>query len=466
MSKNYSQDDAPYDNQQNFSANNGRPGGGYYDEQDEGGYGQDDGLEVQHGASAVATAQSKNIFIIVLLLGGMAFAMYNIFFSTPEQKKEGKDGKTEQAAPVTGPKEAEPEQMKSAVLPPEPAEDLVIALPPEIVLPEPPKLVEPAPPPPPTPTSSMPTTSELPPLPSPEAAQPIGPIILGQDEHKETSKEDPTKQRKAANSLLVSGGGDAGGLGLLGGSKGKGAGNAQELERILNVQRTEDLPITSADQAYATRVGDLSVTIAQGKILDAVLETAINTDLPGMLRAIVSRDIYSEEGRSVLIPKGSRLVGNYEASIERGQRRVYVIWGRVIRPDGIDIAIDSPGIDQLGRAGVSGIVDNKYLEIFGNAFLLSAITIATGIVGDALDPNEGKNTKETTSTGTTETSSNTSRSIDKATTNLTDVGKKIVDGFLGVQPTIYVHQGTRIKVFVNRDLVFPPSAADKVNYIR
>ena len=115
-----------------------------------------------------------------------------------------------------------------------------------------------------------------------------------------------------------------------------------------------------------------------------MLETPINTDIPGMIRAIVNHDVYAESGRAILIPKGSRLVGTYNNFVIRGNKRVNIIWSRVIRPDGIDIMIRSGGADQLGRAGIEGDVDNKYAEIFASAFLVSAINIAIGAGVDAI----------------------------------------------------------------------------------
>jgi type IV secretion system protein VirB10 len=438
----------------------------------------DTGMEVQHGASAVSATQSKNLILVLGLMGVVFFVAYTFLWpdskekvqqeKAEQDKKAGRGNSIDVALP--GAVEADPDLVENADVPPPPAEDLVVNLPPEIVLPEPPKLVEPTPPPPPAPAAV-----ELPALPEPQTGQNALPIILGQDEsvgggEVPADKKDPKYQRKVANSLLVSGGGEGeGGGGLFGGAGGEAAKespNAGDLERMLNVKSTDEIQITSADQAYATRVGDLTLTVAQGKIIDAVLETGINTDLPGMLRAVVSRDIYSEAGGNLLIPKGSRLVGNYEAEIKRGQRRVYVIWARLIRPDGIDMAIDSPGTDQLGRAGVAGKVDNKYFEIFGNAFLLSAMTIGTAFVGEAISGSEGVTTTETSGGNSQTSGSLTAFAVQDAVTQIGDTGKDLFEDFLGTQPTITVNQGTRLKVFVNRDLIFPPVTLGKVKYVR
>ena len=89
------------------------------------------------------------------------------------------------------------------------------------------------------------------------------------------------------------------------------------------------------ERVKATKIGDLRRTIAQGRMIQATMESALNTDLPAPIRAIVSRDVYAEAGSVPLIPKGSRLIGNYNAKLDSGQTRVFVVWSRVIRPDGI-----------------------------------------------------------------------------------------------------------------------------------
>jgi type IV secretion system protein VirB10 len=93
-----------------------------------------------------------------------------------------------------------------------------------------------------------------------------------------------------------------------------------------NAAFAQSIADSKAEAETATKVGDLRNTIVEGKLVHAVLESAIDSDLPGSIRAIVSHDIYAEAGREILIPKGSRLVGAYNASIRRGQNRVFIIW--------------------------------------------------------------------------------------------------------------------------------------------
>lgn len=217
--------------------------------------------------------------------------------------------------------------------------------------------------------------------------------------------------------------------------------------------------------AQARRLGDTSRLITQGKIIASVLETPINTDVPGMIRAVVSHDIYAESGRTILIPKGSRLVGTYNNFTIRGNKRVNVIWSRVIRPDGIDVMIRSGGTDQLGRAGIEGDVDNKYLEIFTSAFLVSAINIAMGYGVDQISDSDISSTTNTDGSTTRNTNATQEAAV-RAIDMFGNTGQNLLDGFLNLKPTITIDQGTRVNVFVNRDLIFPANLVGQVKFVK
>lgn len=309
----------------------------------------------------------------------------------------------------------------------------------------------PPPPPPPAPTPAplppAPPPAPLPPPPPPEVtAEPV------QDENRQ--------QRIQSSMLIVSGaqqaktqdGAKATANAALGG-------NDPNLAFQQNV-----LTASEAEKAQATVVGSLPFTIAQGKIIDAVLETAINTTLPGTLRAIVSRDVYAESGRIPLIPKGSRLVGTYNTSILRGQKRVFIIWTRVIRPDGIDVAIGSPGVDQLGRAGMAGEVDNKYLEVFSSAVLTSALAIGAAYGAEQISGGDQVSTSNGP-LGTSRSGTPTGLAAVDATGQLAGVGAAITKSFFDLRPTITINQGERINVFVNKDLKFPSSILKKSTFV-
>ena len=188
------------------------------------------------------------------------------------------------------------------------------------------------------------------------------------------------------------------------------------------------------EHARATLLRNQSTTAPQGTIIPAVLETALNSDLPGFARAVVSRDVRSFDGSNVLIPRGSRVIGEYRSAVSLGQSRIFVIWTRILRPDGGSIQIGSSGGDTLGRAGLAGKVNRHFFERFSGAVLLTVLDAAAFAAAG------------TPSTQVT-IGSSTSSGIGGATSGL---------GPTDIPPTVTVAQGTPIRIFVQRDLDFTP----------
>jgi type IV secretory pathway VirB10-like protein len=186
------------------------------------------------------------------------------------------------------------------------------------------------------------------------------------------------------------------------------------------------------DAARAGRLGNASFTVPEGTVLAGTLETAINSDLPGHVRAVVSRSVTSFNGSQILIPKGSRLVGQYQSNLAVGQKRTFIIWERLIRPDGVTIALASPGTDSLGRAGVTGKVDSHFMRRFGAALLLSVIDAGSRAVSAG--------------SGNVVIAGGAGGAASAAGTGL--------QNDVNIPPTIKVAQGTAIRIFLNRDLDF------------
>ncbi|MBV1690158.1 type VI secretion protein [Novosphingobium sp. G106] len=135
--------------------------------------------------------------------------------------------------------------------------------------------------------------------------------------------------------------------------------------------------------ATATAMIDPKTTVTQGTLIPAILETAIDTDVPGYVRAIVSADVRSFDGSRVLVPRSSRLIGQYKSGLQAGQKRAYVIWTRLIRPDGVSVNIASPAVTFSGETGLAGKVNSHFFERFGSAMLLSVIGGLSAIGGNA-----------------------------------------------------------------------------------
>ena len=193
-------------------------------------------------------------------------------------------------------------------------------------------------------------------------------------------------------------------------------------------------PRFDADERVAAgRLLNPSLTVPKGTIVAAVLETALDSTRPGAVRAIVSRDVKSFDGSRVLIPRGSRLYGEYTSEVGAGQKRAMINWTRLTRPDAVVIALDSPAADPLGRAGVEGRVNSHFFARFGSAILQSVLDIGVGLATRSIGDND---TVVVGLPGSTQ----------QVTGQLTQQTQ--------VQPTLKVRQGTSVSVFVARDLDF------------
>ena len=194
------------------------------------------------------------------------------------------------------------------------------------------------------------------------------------------------------------------------------------------------LAAQSTGPAQSSRIAQPHLTAPQGTVVPAVLETAINSDLPGFVRAVVTRDVRAFDGATVVIPRGAKLVGQYRNAVAAGQSRAFVVWTRLIRPDGVTIDLASPGADALGRGGLEGRTDQHFLQRFGAAILLSVVSAAT--------------TRETGG-GTV---------VIGSAEQASRIAEIALQKQIDIPPTIKVPQGAPIRVFVARDLVFESAA--------
>ncbi|MBV9528433.1 TrbI/VirB10 family protein [Sphingomonas sp.] len=204
--------------------------------------------------------------------------------------------------------------------------------------------------------------------------------------------------------------------------------NLSSTEQFSDRVGNEDVQV-----AHARQMTGLSRLIPQGALIGAVMETALNSDLPGFARAVVQRDVYSFDGSAVLIPAGSRLIGQYKSGVAQGASRVFVLWTRLIRPDGVSIELASPATDDLGRGGIGGKVNRHFLQRFGGAILTTVLSGGINAASAALAGGSTilvGNAGEATSLAT------------QATQNS------------DIPPTITTKPGATIRVFVARDLDF------------
>jgi type IV secretion system protein VirB10 len=185
-----------------------------------------------------------------------------------------------------------------------------------------------------------------------------------------------------------------------------------------------------ADRVRASQFINPATTVPKGTLIAAVLETALDSTRAGYARAIISRDVFGFDGSKVLIPRGSRLVGEYKADLGAGQKRALIQWQRLMRPDGAIISLDSPSADPLGRAGVEGKVNSHFFDRFGGAILQSVLNIGTQVAASKISDGAVVYAIPVPTQGLPVTPP------DK------------------VQPTLKVRQGKSVSVFVAKDLDF------------
>lgn len=189
----------------------------------------------------------------------------------------------------------------------------------------------------------------------------------------------------------------------------------------------------------AKRLPHPNLTVPAGEMIPATLETAINSDLPGMVRAITTRDVYSLTGSNILIPRASTLVGQFNASVVDGQTRVMVVWDRVQMANGVIVTLDSPGTDRMGRSGQGAdFINRHFFERFGTSALLSVMGAYTamGGVGNQNEFNSASQYRMAMSNSFQQASGQS------------------LEGSMGIKPTLSINQGADINIFVAHDLDF------------
>ncbi len=179
--------------------------------------------------------------------------------------------------------------------------------------------------------------------------------------------------------------------------------------------------------------------IKAGSYIPAALITGINSDLPGSVNAQVMENVYDTvTGNYLLIPQGAKLVGEYNSSLTFGQKRVQVVWNRIIFPDGTSIDLEKmQGVDIAGFSGFQDKVDNHYLRIYGNAVLLSLMGAGYDILNQKAQQSTDPREIVAASVGQ----------------KLADVSGQTLQKNMDVQPTLIIDPGYKFKIIVMKDMV-------------
>lgn len=212
-----------------------------------------------------------------------------------------------------------------------------------------------------------------------------------------------------------------------------GAGNPQNNPNAM-------LAAEKTDRVFASRTFDENMVIPKGTPIDCSLTTRLVTEISGFAGCQVTRDVYSANGRVLLIERMSVLDGEYAAVGLAGQRYIHVLWTRLRKPHGITIDIASPSTDGLGGSGIPATVDNRWIERLGGAYMLS-------FMKDAFNYATARDAQTGSSVAAASAYQNTTKTSE-------DMASKVLSTTIGIKPVLYANQGDRVGIYVARDLDF------------
>lgn len=263
-------------------------------------------------------------------------------------------------------------------------------------------------------------------LPAPAASAPPIPVAYNDpDTPPPPSAPPPPKLDKSESSLMTEG------------SSGGAAAPAPQGEGSQGGQEPAILTSANTGKRKAGHIGNRSTLLAKGSFINCVLQTRLDSTVPGMSSCSVTRNVYSDDGKVVLIERGSTVSGEYRADMKQGQSRIHVLWSRVKTPNGIVVNLDSPGADALGGGGVPGYVDTHFWKRFGGALMLSLVD---DIGRYATQPKGGSNSGTMNFSTTGE--------------NMNNMAAEALKNTINIPPTLYVNQGSEVSIYVARDLDF------------
>ncbi len=235
--------------------------------------------------------------------------------------------------------------------------------------------------------------------------------------------------------MLDAGPAPAPGAGAGAGAGGGGDAKPRNVQEFA-AQQTMMMPLTATPQARAAKLGDRSYLLARGAFIPCVLETQLISNIPGNASCVLPQNIYSDDGKVLLMEKGSKIVGQYQSDVRAGDSRIAILWQRVKTTTGVVVDVDSPAASGVGAMGAAGVVDNHWSERIGAAFLLS-------LVDDAIKIEVAKHSQGNTVV-LPSASIGTAKSL----------SEKVLDATINIPPTLYKNRGDRLMVYVNRDLWF------------
>lgn len=254
--------------------------------------------------------------------------------------------------------------------------------------------------------------------------------------------------------------------------------------------------LTATAQISAAQLGRRSFVLTKGSFIPCVLETQLISNVFGMTSCIVTHHVYSDDGKVILLERGSKATGNYGSNLRNGDTRLAVVWDRIKSPKGVVIDINSPATDGLGAMGVPGTIDKHWFERIGGAVLLSLLQDTVQYAGSSLayhnyikeqknlneSQNQLRSNSEQTSTTITDPKTGISTTVTKqsssgpfnngsnnsnsqlasppvfGTQNTSKQGgviaEQVLSASINAAPTLYKNRGDLVYIFVANDLWF------------
>ena len=213
-----------------------------------------------------------------------------------------------------------------------------------------------------------------------------------------------------------------------------------------NSQKAKEQEIAREYNPYKVTKPLYSNEVKSGSVIPAIMLTGINSDLGGDMVGIVRENVYDTvTGKNLLIPKGTKIIGNYDNMVGFGQERLLVVWNRLIFPNGNSLLLsDFKGTDLSGSIGMKGKVDNHTFRLLQSVVLSSILGGVTNLVKD--DNNDDTTLDEAIAQAAGE--------------RILDIGEMLAERVLNVKPTIKIAPATRFNVLVTADLVLDPYEGD------
>jgi len=262
------------------------------------------------------------------------------------------------------------------------------------------------------------------------------PIVFDKSGRAQTADSKPQQVLDKSGSTMMVGGAKNQDAATLSGHA------SPSLQREAPGEMAALLTSTRTPPSSAGTLGNRNFILAKGSFIDCALQTRLDSTVPGMTACVITRNIYSDNGKVLLLERGSEVTGEYQSNMKHGMARIFVLWNRIKTPNGIVIALDSPGTDQLGGAGLPGYVDNHFGDRFGGALLLTLInSAAQGLSSYVGNLSSQAGLQQNFNGG-------------GGSASAQNVATEALRNTINIPPTLYKNQGEQVGIYVARDLNF------------